>query len=101
MLAPDHLNNCVGVCLLVLAGVMVVLLLRLLSLQRRQLRALEDWLVEQRAANQLQQASEQRHAAETQAASGPDPVREQQIAASRQGMADAVAALHQLKRQFG
>jgi DNA-directed RNA polymerase sigma subunit (sigma70/sigma32) len=101
MLTLDHLNAAVGVALLALAIVMVASLRRMLAVQQRQAEALEAWLEEQRAANQRQQATEQARAAEAQASLEAESAREQQVVASRQSMADAVATLRQLKRQFG
>lgn len=97
----EHLNVLLGAGLLALAGLIVFLLLRMLGLQRRQLNALETWLEEQRSANQRQLTLEQTRAAEAQASLEAEAAREQQVVASRQSMADAVATLRQLKRQFG
>lgn len=97
----EHLNVLLGAGLLALAGLIVCLLLRMLGLQRRQLLTLEAWLDEQRAINQRQLAAEQTRVAEAQASFEAEAAREQQVVASRQSMADAVATLRQLKRQFG
>lgn len=96
----DPFNLYVAVALLALAGVTVVLLLRLLTVQRQQLRTLEAGLVEQRAAHQHQLALEQARVAEAQASQAAAHAHAQQVVASRQTMADAVASLRQLKRQF-
>lgn len=101
MFTPEQLNLLVGVVLLLLAGGGIGLLLHSVSLQRRQLRAVEAMLEEQRAAHQRQLAAEQARVAEAQAAAEAETAREQTVVASRQSMADAVATLRQLKRQFG
>lgn len=101
MLTPDQLNTCLAFALLALVGGMAVLLWRMLLLQRQQVRALDTLVEEQRAAHQRQFAQEQARLAEAQAAAEAETAREQQVVASRQSMADAVATLRQLKRQFG
>jgi len=101
MLTLDQWNPYLGMLVLALVGGMVVLLMQLLTLQRRQLRVLETCLEEQRAMAQRQLAAEQARLAEAQAATEAQAAREQQVVVSRQSMADAVATLRQLKRHFG
>ncbi len=101
MPTPDQLNACLGGALLALVVVMAGLLWRMLQLQRQQARALETLIEEQRQAYQRQLAMEQARVAAAQAAAEAETAREQAVVKSRQSMADAVATLRQLKRQFG
>ena len=100
MPAPDSFTSYVAVALLALAGGALGVLLRLLAVQRQQLHILEAVLAEQRAAHQHQLALEQARVAEAQASQAAAAAHAQQVVASRQTMADAVASLRQLKRQF-
>lgn len=96
----DPLNLYAALAVLALAGGALGVLQRLLAVQRQQLRLLEALLAEQRAAHQHQLALEQARVAEAQASQAAAAAHAQQVVASRQTMADAVASLRQLKRQF-
>ena len=97
----EHLNDNAGAYVIIL-GVMALFLLGwLLSVQQRQLRALEDWEEERQATERQRIALEQARAAMEEAELAARLQREQQVHESRQSVAEASALLHQLKRQFG
>lgn len=97
----EHLNQNAGAYVIVLGALGLALLLWLLAVQLQQLRALQDWEEERRAAERQRAALEQARAAMEEAQLAERLEREQTVHQSRQSIAEATALLHQLKRQFG
>jgi HAMP domain-containing protein len=84
--------------LLLLSLSCLAILLSLLFIQRRQLRALQQWEEERRAADQRRLDQERALQSAQQADRDARATREKQMQQSRQLMADAIATLQQLKR---
>lgn len=97
----EHLNQNAGTYVIVLGALMLALLAWLLAVQLQQLRTLQDWEEERRAAERQRVALEQARAAMEEAQLAERLEREQTVHQSRQSIAEAAALLHQLKRQFG
>jgi hypothetical protein len=97
----EHLNSNAGAYGLLLGIIVLFLLGWLLAVQMQQLRTLQDWEEECRAAERQRLALEQARAAMEEAQLAERLEREKTVHQSRQSIADATALLHQLKRQFG
>lgn len=97
----EHLNQNAGAYALVLGALVLAMLAWSLAVQLQQLRTLQDWEEERRAAERQRVALEQARAAMEEAQLAERLEREQTVHHSRESIAEATALLHQLKRQFG
>ncbi|MFM8468843.1 MAG: hypothetical protein ACKODH_02565 [Limisphaerales bacterium] len=97
----EHLNENAGAYAVVVGGLVLAMLAWSLAVQLQQLRSLQDWEEERRAAERQRAALEQARAAREEAQLAERLEREQTVHQSRESIAEASALLHQLKRQFG